>query len=968
MKSFLQEVAEDLYARLGEDLKDTAIIFNNKRPVAYMQEHLAKVVGKPFWSPSFYTIQEFFALSSDKQVADQYTQFFTLFHQYNELLTQEGGSPIRPDAFYSTSQTILNDFAQLDTELAPAIELFTELEDTAIIQQQFQHLTEEQQAFLAQFWKSFSAGRQQAQQEQFIRMWRRMPKLYEGFHNTLADNGFTTRGQIYRKLAEKEEGKPGFAANFKKLVFVGFNALSKAEAIFFKRWQEKGLALFYFDTDAYYMQDPMQEAGLFLRNNLQRTGLVNALGADRPHLKQNQKTINVYKTQGRTAQAKILQASLSQHYPLLKQADHTGKLAVILADERLLFPVLQTIPSLFPDGSGETLPVNVTMGYSLLSSGIYGLADIWLTIQEQLVVKGKETVYYREVEGFLSHPLTAINEEDRAAMQKQILDSQLIEVPQKVLQQPGELAKLFFSPMGSGLEGIGTLYQIFETILYQEAATGRLKQTDSDLLTSLLKELNRLSDALTTYAADFSPSFTLALIRKALQGISVPLLGEPLQGLQVMGLLESRALDFEHVYILGTSEGMLPKSSSSQSFIPDSIRRVYGLPVPENQDAISAYMFYRLLQRSKTVSLVYNAQPDETNPGEQSRFIRQLEFESGYQFHYFDHVQDMALEQRMRFTVAKQGDVARKLNAYLDGDGPYAKKLSATALTTYMNCPMQFFYSYVAGIKEPERLAENLEASNVGSILHMVMELFYQELKGKNPEITKERIAEHRANVPALCKRAFAEVMYNTPEAEQLQLKGMHQVILKIIERYVEVILDHDEKVAPFYLIELENKKDYITPYPVSVNGKKKTVRLYGIIDRVDHRQGVTRIVDYKTGSDELSYTCIDDLFMPDSKNTNKAMVQTLFYTHIYEQVRNKTAVEPNLYVVRNMYQEGTLFKEKSKAKTLLQAESLQECKQGFGELLTAKLEEMFNEEVPFVQTGLDENCKYCPYTTMCGK
>jgi ATP-dependent helicase/nuclease subunit B len=968
MKSFLQEVAQDLYAQMGEDLKDTAIIFNNKRPVAYMQEHLAKVIGKPFWSPSFFTIQEFFSLTSANQVADSYTQFFTLLHQYNQLLEQEGRSPIRPDAFYGTSQTILSDFAQIDMDLAPAKELFTELEDTALIQQQFQHLTDEQQEFLTQFWKSFSAGRQQAQQEQFIRMWRRMPKLYEGFHNTLTDNGHTTRGQIYRKLAERQEDKPDFMVNFKKLVFVGFNALSKAEAVCFKRWQEEGKALFYFDTDAYYMQDTIQEAGLFLRNNIQRTGLINALGKDRPNLKQNHKTINVYKTQGRTAQAKILQASLLHHYPLLKQSDHTGKVAVILADEQLLFPVLQTIPSSFPDGSGEPLPVNVTMGYSLLSSGIYGLANIWLTVQEQLAVKGKETVYYREAEGFLSHPLTYVSEADRAAIQKQILDGQLIEVPQSFLQQSGELAGLFFTTMGTGLDGINALYRIFETILYQLAATSKLKQTDSDLLTSLLKEINRLSDALTTYAAELSPSFTLALIRKAMQGISVPLQGEPLLGLQVMGLLESRSLDFEHVYILGTSEGVLPKSNGTQTFIPDSIRRAYGLPVPENQDAISAYMFYRLLQRSKSVSLVYNAQPDETNPGEQSRFIRQLEFESGYQFHYFDHVQDMALEQRVRFTVSKQGDVLMKLHAYLENEGLYGKKLSATALTTYMNCPMQFFYSYVAGIKEPEQLAENLEASNVGSILHMVMELFYQELKQKNPEIIKERIAEHRIKVSALCKKAFAEVMYNTPEEKQLPLKGMQQVILAIIERYVNLILNHDENQAPFYLIELENKKDYITPYPLMVNGQKRSVSLFGIIDRVDQRQGVTRIVDYKTGSDELTYTCIDDLFMPDSKNNNKALVQTLFYTHIYEQVRNKAAVEPNLYVVRNMHQDGTLFKEKGKAKTLLQAESLQECKKGFGEQLTNKLEEMFNAEVPFVQTTIDENCSYCPYTTICGK
>jgi len=967
MNSFLQEVAQDLYVRLGDQLKDTAVIFNNKRPVAYMQQHLARVIGKPFWSPSFFTIQEFLSISSGKQVADHYVQFFTLFQQYNLLLEQEEIQPVRPDAFYGTSQTILNDFEQIDTELVLAEELFSELEDIAVIQHQFQHLTDEQQAFLEQFWASFSAGKQQAQQEQFIRMWRRMPNLYTGFHQMLNDKGFTTRGQVYRQLAEKRADFPDFTAAYHKVAFVGFNALSKAESVVFKRWQDESKALFYFDTDAYYMQDTVQESGLFLRNNIERTGLVNALGDDKARMQSNLKTVNVYRTQGRTAQAKILQTSLSNHYSLLKKADHTGQIAIILADEQLLFPVLQTIPSVFPDGSGQPLPVNVTMGYPLMASGIYGLADLWLTVQDQLAVKGKDTIYYREAEGFLSHPLAAVSEIVRNTVQKQILDSQLVEVPQQLLVGSGELASLFFTTMPSGLDSIRSLYEIFETILYRQATEGVLKQTESDLLTSLLKELNRLSDALTTFAADLSSSFALALVRKALQGISVPLMGEPLQGLQVMGLLESRALDFEQVYILGTSEGVLPKNSGTHSFIPDSIRRVYGLPVPENQDAISAYMFYRLLQRSSSVSLVYNAQPDETNPGEPSRFLRQLEFESGYHFKYFEHMQDMALEQRSVFTVAKDGEAFSKLYQYLDAEGPYARKISATALTTYLNCPMQFFYRYIAGIKEPEKLAENLEANNVGSILHLVMEKFYQELKQQNPQITRERITAHRATVPDLCKKAFIETMYVMADADQIALKGMQLVILAIIERYVNVILDHDEQQAPFYLVELENKNDYIISYPIQVNGQMKNVSLYGIIDRVDQREGVTRIVDYKTGSDELGYTSLEDLFALDSKNTNKAMVQTLFYTYIYEQVRNKKAVEPNLYVVRHISKEGTVFKE-SKAKTLLQAETLEDFKTGFVEHLTAKLEEIFNVEVPFFQTELVENCTYCPYTAICGK
>jgi ATP-dependent helicase/nuclease subunit B len=939
MKSFLQEVAEDLLERFGEGIKDIAIVFNNKRPVAYMQQHFAKAFGKPFWSPSFFTILEFFELSSALPVADAYTQFFTLFHAYNDLLEGEGLSAIRPDAFYNTAQTMLRDFGQVDMELVDATQLFAMLEDDATIRQQFSHLTEEQQQFLEQFWSSFSPGRLQAQQEQFIRMWRRMPLLYNAFRQQLNHQGFTTMGRIYRELAEKP-----FKTVYSKLVFVGFNALSKAEARVFKRYQEGGSALFYFDTDTYYMDDPLQEAGYFLRDNLKKTGLLNALGTTRPLLRENPKKINVYRTQGRTAQAKLLETQLAASSP--------GSTAVILADEQLLFPVLQTIPS--------HIPLNVTMGYALTASPVYGLADLWLTVQEQFTEGGKNTVYYREATAFLTHPLTGISEERRNTLQQDILDQQLVEVPTDLLIKTGELGALFFATMGSGTNAIRSLYVLFAYVLYD----GQLKQLDSELITALLKELNRLADALEKYAAHLSGKFAIALMRRILQGIAVPLLGEPLLGLQVMGLLESRALDFEHVFLLGASEGILPKSGvGPQSFIPDNIRRAWGLPIPENQDAVSAYMFYRLLQRSASVTLVYNAQADETTPGEPSRFLRQLEFESGYEFHYYDHVQDMAMEQSPAINVDKQGDVLKQLNRFFSGE----QKISATALTTYMNCPLEFFYKYIAGIKEPEELAENVEANSVGSILHLVMEKFYQGLKQEDEHITKERIAAHRPKVSELSKAAFSEVIFKVDEAHQPELKGMQLVILAIVELYVNLILDYDEKLSPFTLVELENKNDYKIQYPVQVNGETKSVTLYGIIDRVDIRNGVTRIVDYKTGGDKLLYSCLDDLFATDSKQTNKAMVQTLFYTYIYEQAKNIRGVEPNLYVVRSLKDGETLFKEKQ-SKAQLQTTALDECKTGFSGHLTAKLEEIFDPNTPFFQTQLEENCQYCPYLTICGK
>lgn len=966
-KPFLREVAEDLSARFGADLHHAAIIFNNKRPVAYLQHHLAAVIGKPFWSPSFFTIQEFFARSTDLQVADGFTQFFTLFQQYNLLLKKEGSGPVDPDVFYPVARIILSDFAQIDNDLVDAMKLFEELEDIAVIEKNFQHLSEEQQGFLEQFWTSFSAGKQKNHQEQFIRMWRRMPDLYRGFHQSLSGKGMTTMAHVYRKLAMGQAERPDFTADFEKgsLVFAGFNALSNAEAVIFKRWAEQEKALFYFDTDSYYLDDETQEAGLFLRKNISRTGLPNAMGESPALIRSRQKEIRVYKTQGQTAQAKILQKELEEDYPMLDAQDNAGKIALILADESLLLPVLQTIPTHYTSGAGHVeIALNVTMGYPLLATSIFGLADIWLSVQSQLAAAGKTTVNYHEVEAFLSHPLVGMPAAQRNQLLKEILEGLFVEISPDLLKKAGELPALFFSRAESGAGAISSLLSIFRMILRQQLAEKTLKQTEADLFIATIKELNRLHDTLIDYDAALSLPFVLSLMQKAIQGIAVPLSGDPLEGVQVMGLLESRSLDFDHVYILGVNEGILPQVTVSPSFIPDSIRRAYGLPVLENQDAISAYMFYRLLQRSRKVSLVYNGLGDDSNTGEPSRFLRQLEFESGYTFTYFDQTQQVAVEHHQELDIPKKGAVLERLNAYLDNQDPLMR-ISATALTTYMNCPVQFFYKYIARIEEPKALTANLEANNIGSMLHFVLERFYGELKEKSPEISRERIALHRKELDRLCKTAFVKIMVND-ELRVVEHNGMQKVVLAIVAEYAGVILQHDEKEAPFSILDLESKDEI--SIIIRVQQQEHTLRLFGIIDRVDRKDGTVRVVDYKTGRDELQYTSLADLFDPGSSKQNKALIQTLFYTYVYEQSRKISGMEPNLYLIRKMRTEGTRFHfSESRKRVWLQAEHLERLKAEFDTLLKLKLEEIFDPGIPFMHTTVADNCKYCPYLSLCG-
>lgn len=959
MKSFLNEVAADLLNRFDGNLQQVAIVFNNKRPGLFLKKHLGEQSGKSLWSPSFFTVGEFFAKSSDLVVADQFTQFFTLHKEYNQLLLREGKDAMSPDKFYSMAEIILGDFAQIDYDLANAEELFSELEDIAVIQQQFPHFNKEQYDFLEQFWASFSKEKQQSFQQKFIDLWKRMPELYKNFHQSLREAGYSTVAALYRQLAENPDSI--FLDQFSQVAFVGFNALNKAEAKLFRHWQEKGKAIFYFDIDAYYMDDTLQEAGLFLRRNIHTSGLSNALGEAPSFLKGKETTVQVIQAHGHAAQAKaISQFEYIKSY--LVTSEHPEKTAIIIADESLLLPVLQTIPN-------ETSRVNVTMGFPLSQSTAFGLIDLWLNIQDQVHRERKDSVYYKDVQAFLSHPLTGVQEREREILLKRMLDNQWVEVPLTELHFSSLLAPNFFTVKHTGLQTIDALYVLLTAVLEQRQKHGLLQQLEAKLLMEVSKELNLLYDGLNAYQENLPLAFVLSLIRKALQGLTVPLEGEPLRGVQVMGLLESRCLDFENIIIMGVNEGTLPKLGVSPTFIPDSIRRVHGLPVLENQDAIAAYLFYRLLQRPQNITLVYNSLIDESNSGESSRFLKQLEFESSFRFQYHTQNQPVQAVVAKDLIIEKKGKVWSALQKFLQSKGNWDdEKISATALTTYLNCSLQFFFKYVAKIKEPEEITENLEANQVGSVLHQVMEWFYEDLAKNSPVISGENIRTKRSEIATLSKQALSQVLFRN----KLQLhkpNSMQQIILKIVEEYVDVILTHDEAVAPFRIIELENKKDYKLQFPIGIKGQEHKVLLYGIIDRVDERAGTVRIVDYKTGSDDVKYSDLESLFERDGKKLNKAMIQTLFYTYIYEQVKKVDRVEPNLYIIRKMKNDGTLFFSGGRGgKIFLQEEHLAEMKTGFYDKLKALLEEMFNPDLPFAQTTKIDNCTYCVYKDICGR
>jgi len=951
MISFLQEVAEDLIEKFGSDIQHCAIVFNNKRPAAYMQKYLADIIKKPFFSPSFYTIQEFFAAATNYKIADFYLQFFTLHKIYNQLLAEEKLEPISSHKFFPLAKIILSDFTQIDNDLVDAEKLYRDLEDISVINKDFDYLSPEQYEFLAQFWTSYSEGKHKKQQELFIKMWRRMPKLYHKFHAALKSQDYLTNGYVYRHLAEEIAQQENLPVDFEKgkIILVGFNALTRAEAKIFTQLQEADKALFYFDADEYYLNDPLQEAGLFLRKNLNQLGLKNVFEHSTSLMKTESHQVNVFKVQGQSAQAKILNNILKDDYSDLHEV---GSTVVVLADESLLIPALQTIPTSY---NQKTIDLNVTMGFALATSSIFGLADLWFSSQLEIIHNGK--VSYKNVEAFLTHPLTGLSQKMRDKILTALLTENEVEIQHERLLRQSGLFEVFYKKIDSPKNVVPYLLAVLDFILTRLSNAKTLKKIDAELFVKTIQELNRLHDTFGKHIDQEDVTFVIYLVQKSLQAIAVPLSGDPLNGIQLMGLLETRNLNFDKVVILGFNEGIIPKSSIGNSFIPDSIRRVYGLPVLENLDAISSYMVYRLMQRAKNINFVYNSLTDESTSGEASRILKQLEYESGFSFAYHELNLEVKTEAFKEVKIEKTNNVfiQQTLQKYLNKQ----KVLSPSALTQYISNPIDFFFNYIAGIKEPKEVSAVVEANEIGSILHKVMEYFYEDLR--KAEITAEKIKEKRKQIPALTQKAFNAVMFNHPD-KAMEYKGMQKVILSIVEAYVHIILNQDENQAPFNIISLEQKVEAEISFPL--NNQEASIKIFGFIDRVDVKDGITRIVDYKTGSDKLTFKDVAELFNSDGKNINKALVQTLLYTYAYEQFSGKIGVEPNLYVVKTMAVDGVWFKS---GRQTLSGEYLEEIKPEFLAELRKKLTELF--EAPyFVASAVEDNYKYSIYKTLFGK
>ncbi|HSC54649.1 MAG TPA: PD-(D/E)XK nuclease family protein [Phnomibacter sp.] len=954
MQPFLYTVASALSERFAGRTHELAVVFPNRRQSVFFSHYFQQVAKSQSFMPELLTIEELVKTSSDLHVADNLTQGFALYEAFVEVAKQAGDAPFEIpafDVFFSIGETILKDFAEIDSYLVNIHDVCKVLYDIEAIDKAFDQLTEEQKEFLQSFWKGTTdKGRVQ---EKFLKLWLRLPAIYTRFQELLAEKELTTMGMLYRQLAMGTASNTIYKQQWQHIAFVGFNAFNKSEETFIKQWNDEGFASLWFDADAWYVQRKEQEAGFFLRRNLNIIELKNEL----PLLDvigSRETAIEITGADGQHAQAKLVAPWYAQYAASVQPM----QLGILLADESLLVPVLQSIP----ESMGK---INITVGYSLQQSQVYSLMNLFFEVQQDLLKHRYQTVHHELVIQWLQHAYCGWPVDAKEKLQQKMLKDNLVRVPVNLLTQHVESSVLMFSRMMADMELFQRLRQIIELALNNTATN--TDSIDQGLCVAAWKTLQQLEPLFAKLPASPGLGFIGSLLMKQLGSITVPFEGEPLHGVQLMGLLESRGLDFDHILVVGASEGSLPRIKPPDSFLPDNVRRAFGLPVPEHQDAIFAYVFYRLLHRASSVQLVYNALVTDNSTGEESRFVKQLAFETKIPIVKKQWSQPVFPESWPAITIQKDEEILKRLWLYYAKDTPIS--VSPSALNTYLNCRLSFFFKYIAKLKEPDQLEEGVDAAAVGNVLHKLMEMLYQAaLLAHGKTITTAVVDWMKAQTELMVESAFKKGWRSKEIEGPFEFSGELHVVRAIVLQYAEALLNMDAAYAPFNLEHLE--VPLYQKFGFNLNGKVESVFLKGFVDRIDENDGLYRMVDYKTGSDSPEFFNIDALFEQEGKKQNKAALQTLIYSWMFKKAYpDLKRVEPALLAIRHLQKnEGSVQLWNTENKSPIDADAMPDTLHQVEEKLRKLLEEIFDPAVDFDQTTDPNNCGYCDFKGICGR
>jgi len=941
MKIFLKEIASNLLNEYGDALAEHCIVFPNNRSILFFSKYMSELIAKPIFMPSLHTISSLLSDQSSLKQAEQVHLVFELYSIYLEASNRKESF----DEFYYWGEMLINDFDDIDKYLVDPELLFTNLADLKEIDQKFGGLSEDIIAIIKQFWTNFEASNMTVEKSDFLTVWETLANVYRGFTETLKSKGLAYEGMIIREQAEIiRSGTVQWYEDINMFHFVGFNALNKCEREILRYLKEEGRARFYWDYDPWYVNDKDHEAGYFIRQNISEFPAHQDLAPVEPHC-----SVKVYSAPSDVAQAKLI-PSLIREYGL---SDDPNETAIILADENLLTPVLNSLPEKIQN-------INVTMGYPLFQTPVYSLVHQLLRLQKNMSGHDDDPdFYYNDVINVLQHQYIAFNYPgDSDSVIKEIKEKNLLRIKRQSLLLNELFTLIFTNEFNSRTYLQGILSYLIE-LLEQKGFS--LQQ---EYIYSLILSLNQLG--LIMEESGMKPGIDLytRLIDRIMRKIVMPFSGEPLQGLQVMGILETRSLDFKNIIFLSVNEGKIPKSPAGNSYIPYNLREAFGLPTIKHSDSIYAYYFYRLLQRAEKVKFIYNSSTDGTRSGEMSRFLLQLKYDERYDTSFLDTRFNILPPTRVKDSIVRTNEVNTTFESvFLADDG--VKCLSPSGINTWITCNMKFYYQYIADIKEAEDILEEVDYLAFGNILHHVMREIYEPYIGRVLDAAElKRMQGRNDHIKKMAEQAFRRVFMKNSRGS---IKGKNLVITSIIERMTGQIIKADINYAPLEIISLEKK--YKGSVSCIVNGIKQEAGIGGTIDRVDRSGGIYRVLDYKSGADDVQIKDLESLFDYDAKDRNCAAFQTLLYCELFIQNTNETELRPSLYPVRKIFSDNfsdTFVIKNGAGKGNIESYGL--VREEFIRGLQKVISDIFDRNREIIMTPDRQKCRYCPYNSLCNR
>ncbi|MBQ2026235.1 MAG: PD-(D/E)XK nuclease family protein [Paludibacteraceae bacterium] len=935
MEPFLKQIATLFFQQQGVDISNTLFVFPSKRACVFFQQYLSQFAQVPFFAPACYTIGDFFTkLSPQYESANKLELLFDMYRCYINC-TQSTESF---DSFMGFGEILLKDFNDIDNYLVDANLLYSNIANLNDLSD-LSYLSKEQIEALTRY-LGFFEKKGSAKQEKAGKDWHVLSQLYKQFTETILAKGLTYDGLRHRLVCQMPQWNLPVC---KQVVFIGFNALDGATKHVFNRLKDMGIADFYWDYQSDYIQDKNNKAHYFIQENLSNFPSKYTI----QYAPLSTPTIHTISIASQIGQCKYVNQ-------LLAAQNNVNETAIVLANEQLLIPMLYALP--------KDIPVNITMGYALNQTSLCKLIEDYILLQTTC---NEDGFYHTHVWNILQHAYikeTFHIEVDTPAFKAlkrylQIAPATL----QEALQEHPALQHIFSKADTNMLD---TILQLINNLTITN-------KKEKELLTHTRTALNRLFYLINQNSdIKLQPKTLIQVIKQALSSINVSFIGQPTQGLQLMGVLETRCLDFKQVIITSFNEGIYPQKDTANSYIPYTIRNSFGLPTTEHQDAIYAYNFYRLIQRASNVYLLYDTRTDGAgNSSEISRFVKQLKFVYNHPVEHISVNCSAQIQQNLAEKIVRNTDnVANKVQHYLTKVG-----LSPSALNTFIKCPLQFYFSSIEKIFIEESVGLDLQANQFGKIYHYVMEYLYKPFT--KVEVSKQNINDLLADtqqIDNLIERGFVHEIHQVEKDEDIAqylpytLKGMHKLNAEVIKAYVIASLKQDLYRAPFVYIAGENY--------VYLQFKQEnlpiTVKLKGTIDRIESNQNGIHLYDYKTSKTTQKTTplintdMLRQLFDANATHiSNRSeQLQICFYQYIAKFNYPNNPIHCHLYYVRTAFEDPELFNAST------QRVLPENWEEAFTEELNTCIQNMLNPEIVTSPTLQVKHCEFCKYRDICAR